>query len=150
LIKNLKDIYPFSIIQPSNYLKNSAELFSAYRLLADTQSGILFDRFFISRASIIEDQEDIMFLYSDLISDNNRLVLLECDYDKILQRLDEKKKLKFSYKAYETKDIQKIATKMRNMYDIIEKNHKGFCFVMDTSNQSKEESLEQVLNFMKR
>ena len=149
LIKKLKGVYPFSVIQPSNYLKNSSRLFVRYMSIANSNTGILFDRFFISRATYIKGQENLTEFYSNFLSDKNKLVLLECDFNKILERMSNEKKLKFNYKSYSIGDIPEIASKMEIQYNVFKAYFPNSCIKINTTNQSKDDTLEQVLDFMK-
>ena len=148
LIKQLKDLYPFTIISPSNYLDNASSMYYGYKLLSHLNTGMLFDRFFISRSAFIEGEEMSFVFNLDWVSDKNRIVLLECDYSTILKRFDKKKLKKFSYKCYEIHDIPKIAEKMRTIYDIFKIKHPEYCLDIDNTNQTKEETLENVLTFL--
>lgn len=147
LVQNLKNIFPFSIIQPSNYLDDSEELFMSYRVLLDIHSGLLFDRYFITRSVLKNDNKS---LYNNLLSSKNRLIFLECDYKKLIDRMSESKKGKFIYKSYSIADLPFIAEDMRKIYDKFEQAYPDYCLRINTGINDEKQTLEKVIEFAKR
>ena len=144
LVENMREWYNFTLIEPTTNSENQEKLFLSFIVMAEQYPSLIFKNLYLSTLEGVEQPKASLWVYKQIPSEKNRFLLLECDYDTALQRVDDKRKIKSKY------NHELNANRISQLVKILSDKNPEFYHRINTGDIGETQTIDEVLRFMSR